>query len=410
MTGDRAGSTDLLAAAERAAPVESVEVVTQLLRTRLDARYVSFLVTDFTGNAVVRLSSTEAGEEREHIGLPGSVYDQAIRTQELCVRRPEGPGQAQIVAPVSNRGDAIGLLEVLLPGYPSPMALEAVAEAAHELAYIVVANRRFTDLYQWGRRTLPVSLAAEIQHQLLPDSLTCEADQFVLAGALIPAERIGGDTVDYSLDRRTLHLSLTDAMGHDVEAALLATLLVSALRCARRSGADLAEQAAQAHRAVVEHGHGRSTGALVTGQLLRLDLPTGQAEFVNAGHPWPWRVREGVLQQIVPHIDMPFGAPADGVFRVQRLDLRPGDRLVLVTDGMLDRNAAAADLPGLIERTQHLHPRETVQTLTQAVLDTVQGTLRDDATVMCLDWHGQGRTLRALRYGTDRSQGSPPAS
>jgi serine phosphatase RsbU (regulator of sigma subunit) len=229
-----------------------------------------------------------------------------------------------------------------------------------------------------------VSLAAEIQHQLLPDSLTCQADQFAVSGALIPSADIGGDTVDYSLDRHTLQMSLTDAMGHDIDAALLATLLVSALRRARRRGAGLAEQASQAHQAVLDN----SQGAMVTGQLLRIDLRTGDAVFVNAGHPWPWRLRQGVLEQIAPHVDMPFGAPMPGDFRVQSMDLAAGDRLVLVTDGMLDRNAAAADLPGLIERTRDLHPRETVQTLTQAVLSAVQGRLRDDATVMCLDWYG----------------------
>ncbi|WSX60303.1 serine/threonine-protein phosphatase [Streptomyces sp. NBC_00986] len=43
-------------------------------------------------------------------------------------------------------------------------------------------------------------------------------------------------------------------MGHDVDAALLATLLVGALRRARRSGADLAEQARKADQAMREHG------------------------------------------------------------------------------------------------------------------------------------------------------------
>ncbi|MDQ0772935.1 hypothetical protein QF026_001401 [Streptomyces aurantiacus] len=79
-----------------------------------------------------------------------------------------------------------------------------------------------------GRRTIPLSLAAEIQHQLLPASLTCEAAQFAVAGALEPADHVGGDTFDYVIDRDTVQLSVTDAMGHDVAAALLATLLVGA--------------------------------------------------------------------------------------------------------------------------------------------------------------------------------------
>ena len=91
---------------------------------------------------------------------------------------------------------------------------------------------------------MPLSLAAEIQHRLLPGSYTCEAGQFTLAGWLEPAGDVGGDTFDFALERDTLHLSMTDAMGHEVDAALLATVLVGALRNARRAGVGLAEQAA----------------------------------------------------------------------------------------------------------------------------------------------------------------------
>lgn len=219
-----------------------------------------------------------------------------------------------------------------------------------------------------------------------------EAPQFTVSGELIPAETVAGDTFDHSLDRHTLHVSITDAMGHDVRAALLATLFVGALRMARRSGADLTEQARQAHQALLDHG---THGSLVTGQLLRIDLRTGGVGLVNAGHPWPWLLREGHLHRITPEIDPPFGAPLPHPHRVQSRQLRPGDRLILVTDGMLERNAVAEDLPALIEGTRDLHPRDTVHVLTQAVLRAQQGVLHDDATVVCLDWRGTRDQLRS---------------
>jgi serine phosphatase RsbU (regulator of sigma subunit) len=63
-------------------------------------------------------------------------------------------------------------------------------------------------------------LSAEIQHRLLPGPQTCEAGSFTLAGWLEPASDIAGDTFDFSLARDVRHLSLTDAMGHGVAAAL----------------------------------------------------------------------------------------------------------------------------------------------------------------------------------------------
>ncbi|MGR8008515.1 PP2C family protein-serine/threonine phosphatase [Streptomyces hypolithicus] len=400
------GLGEALAAAEAAPPVESVDVVAATLRRQLGARSVSFLITDFTGTSVVRLGTADDIDlERpaDPIAVSGTVYDKVIRTQRPHVEPKGGGAWTRVIAPVTNRGDALGLLELYLPHHPGPDTLLKIGRSAHALAYIIIANRPFTDLYQWGRRTTPLSLAAEIQHRLLPTSLACEAAQFAVAGALEPAEFVGGDTFDYVIDRDHVQLSVTDAMGHDVDAALLATLLVGALRRARRQGADLAEQAQMADQAMAEHSGGR----YVTGQLLRISLHDGRTEFVNAGHPWPLRLRGGKVEEIVPTIDMPFGFLAPHTYTVQRLDLQAGDRLIMLTDGMLERSAADLDLPALIENTQDLHPREAARVLIEHVVHAHDGLLQDDATVMCLDWYGTESTRRDADHGADLTEASP---
>ncbi|MFF1722839.1 PP2C family protein-serine/threonine phosphatase [Streptomyces sviceus] len=400
-----------LEAAEAAAPVESLDVVARLLREHLGAVSVSFLITDFTGSSVVRLGaagSIDTDEPARRIKLRGTLYDDVIRTQRPGVEDKGDGTPVRIVAPVTNRGDAIGLLELFLPAAPDAVAMREISGTAHVLAYLVIANRSYTDVYQWGRRTTPLSLAAEIQHRLLPASLACEAAQFAVAGALEPADHVGGDTFDYVIDRDTVQLSVTDAMGHDVEAALLATLAVGALRRARRAGGDLAEQARQADQAMREHGR----KGYVTGQLLRISLIDGKTEFVNAGHPWPLRMRDGKVQEITPLVDTPFGflaSPASRAYRVQSLDLRPGDRLVMLTDGMLERNAGSLDLSDLIVRTRPLHPREAARTLIAAIVDANDGHLQDDATVMCLDWQGTNHSERDAATGADLMDASRPS-
>jgi len=335
-------------------------------------------------------------ETSQRVQLEGTSYGQALAAQRSVVLR-EGE-DTRILAPVTSRGEAIGVLELVVPFEPAAITLEDVEHAAHQLAYVVIANRRYTDLFEWGQRTVPLSLAAEIQRRLLPASFACEADQFTLAGWLEPAGEVGGDTFDFSLDRNSLRVSMTDAMGHSVDSSLLATLVVGSLRNTRRRGSTLVEQAQGAHDALLAYSQ---PGGFVTGQLVRVDLVAQTARVLNAGHPRPYRLRQGRVAEIDLAANQPFGATAGATWMDQELSLEAGDRVLLLTDGMLERNADSLDIASLLLASQHLHPREAIQYLTHAVLDAVGGELRDDATSLCFDWHGGAQDDRVAYAGAE---------
>ena len=65
-------------------------------------------------------------------------------------------------------------------------------------------------------------------------------------------------------------------------------------------------------------------------------------------------------------------------------------------------NSPTMNAMEVITETRHLHPREAVQALTQAVVEACGGDLRDDATVLCVDWHGGPTGERDASSGADR--------
>lgn len=299
----------LLAAVEQASPVDAVDVLAGELVRAVDARHVALLIANFSGDALVRLSHvTGAGweqagrnERAQPVPLAGTVHGHVLVTQSAEVVA-DGADRLVLV-PVTERGDAVGVLEVSLTREPDAATVEYLVAAAHALAYVLIASRRHTDLFEWAQRDVPFSVSAEIQRRLLPSAYTTEAGPLTLSGWLEPSHNAGGDSFDYSLDREFLYASLTDAMGHSTEAALLATLTVATLRNRRRA---LAAPAGQADAANAVLAHHATTDQFVTGLMLRVRLADGTTEVVNAGHPAPYLFRRGRVVSVDNTVQPPL--------------------------------------------------------------------------------------------------------
>jgi hypothetical protein len=125
---------DVLLAVEKAAPVDAVKAVTRRIGVSLDALWVSFLVADMSGRALVRLVHVPIGDvsgarrqdEDVAVVLPfdGGPQEQALRAQRVLVE--EAGGRFVVRAPVTQRGEAIGLLEMALSVAPTEAAVPRI--------------------------------------------------------------------------------------------------------------------------------------------------------------------------------------------------------------------------------------------------------------------------------------------
>lgn len=240
-------------------------------------------------------------------------------------------GRARLHLPVSVRGDRLGVLSVTLPGGEAVRRFEAeLADLADVLGREVLVAERDTDLYLRARRKDRLTLAAEMQWQLLPGR-SCSRSEYELGAQLEPAYAIFGDNFDWSATADRLMLYVTNGMGEGIEASLLTNLAINALRNARRAGISIADQAALADQAVYAHYRGRCYLSVL---MFDFDLATGRAGVVDAGSPRLLRLRDGTVEHVTFDAQLPLGMFEETDYVAQEFQVRPGDRLVFVSDGV----------------------------------------------------------------------------
>jgi serine phosphatase RsbU (regulator of sigma subunit) len=291
--------------------------------------------------------------------------------------------------PVTARGERIGVL-LCTPAPDDVDVRGELAEVATLLAHELQAAAAGTDRYRVAARTRRLTLAAEMQWELLPGRSRSQST-YSLAGQLEPSYSVRGDSFDWAEQEGKLFLSVLNGMGEGVSASLLAALATHALRNARRAGLSLADQAALADQAVYAEHHGRRH---VSALLLELDLAGGELSVVDAGSPRLLLLRDGAVDDLPLEAQFPLGMFEGSDYVVQRFPLRTADRLVIASDGVSEAAAAAgrygdAALRRFVRRTRVMAPLQAVRSLLGDLRSFLgHGELEDDAVVVCLDWTG----------------------
>ena len=354
-------------------------------------------LVDYEQSSLVPLLGP-AGTPRAHLSVDGSLAGRAFRAVELV--ETDAVDGRRLWVPLLEGVERLGVLEVAVPndGSPLPEGLRtAFTELAHLLAELLTSKSAYTDHYEWFRRRQAMVLPAEMQHRLLPP-LTFGTSRVVISGLLAPAYEVGGDAFDYALNGNLAHVAVFDAVGHGLQASLLANLAVSCYRNSRRAGLDLAHAAAMVDGALDDMFGGER---FVTALLGQLDIDTGLFRWINAGHPTPMLLRGA---QVVKELDGPPSLPlglnclsaGDEPFAVSSESLQPGDRLLLLTDGVDEARTEDGAFFGRTrlaefaarEAASGLATPEVMRRLQQAILRHQTGRLQDDATTLFVEWLG----------------------
>jgi serine phosphatase RsbU (regulator of sigma subunit) len=339
---------------------------------------------DFSGQELFPLTPGEATED-----VAGSMAGRTFSTgQPVTSERDDG---IRVWVPVSEQASRTGVLAVTI-GDATPEAIERVELLGVFAGLVIAAAARVSDVPYVRRKGREMSLAAGMQWDLLPP-LNTRAPGATIAGLLEPAYDIAGDAFDYSISGDYLDFAIIDGMGHGLASTLLTGLAVGAYRHARRSGASVTDMHAAIDQALTSHYDDES---FATGIVGRLAFRSGRLEWSCAGHPPPLLLRgRKVVAELTNDPVLPFGL--GGRPTLSTADLEPDDTLLLYTDGVTEARATDGALFGLDRLTDLLEqeaasgrpPEEILRRLVRALREHQPEGLRDDATLLLVQWTGR---------------------
>jgi serine phosphatase RsbU (regulator of sigma subunit) len=280
---------------------------------------------------------------------------------------------------------------------------------------MIVAKSGYSDTYARVRRSGKMAVQAELIWGFLVPR-TFATDRVLVAATLEPAYEAGGDAFDYSVRGDHLHVSIFDALGHDLAAGLLASVGVASCRSTRRAGGTLSDVVRRADHAIAGQF---ADIRFVTALLCDLDLTTGLFSWIPCGHPPPLLIRGNkVIKELARRPVPPLGLgsidshdkivarhpdarhpdarhPDDGdATPVYTERLEPGDRVLLYTDGVTEGRSADGTPFGLDRLSDFIirHSNdgisapETMRRLNHAISEYQRGRLQDDATIVLVEW------------------------
>ncbi|MEG1360458.1 MAG: SpoIIE family protein phosphatase [Clostridia bacterium] len=238
----------------------------------------------------------------------------------------------------------------------------------------------------------------DIAHRIQLSAVPREFKQFDerhslgVNGFIRPAREVGGDFYEvFEMDERRVAFVIGDVSGKGVPAALFMMRAQSLIKEHLLTHADMGLAITQVNRELCERNDAM---LFVTVFACVLDTSTGQVSYVNAGHNPPSILREGQREYLACRPGFVLGGLESITYRVGTIELKPGDGVVLYTDGVTEACNAAEELYGearleCLLKTCDLQGEQDVLNRVVADVDAFAGEApqADDITLLSFSWN-----------------------
>jgi sigma-B regulation protein RsbU (phosphoserine phosphatase) len=235
-----------------------------------------------------------------------------------------------------------------------------------------------------------LEVARRIQLSILPDGFPNSAN-FLVAARYVPMTSVAGDFYDFvAADNQRAGLLIADVSGHGVPAALIASMVKVAATSQRANAANPARLLAGMNSVLC----GNTQQQFVTAAYVYLDSQTRKLHYSAAGHPPMLLLRDGEVREVVEN-GLMLAAFDFATYSNATHLLKPGDRLLLYTDGIVEAESAKGEFFGqeslstLLRQTSAIAPAFAADRIISAVQQWA-ASQDDDLTVLICDYVENG--------------------
>lgn len=345
-------------------------------------------VAGSVSDALCKLRGTSAHLVVVDLNLPDSqgldTFDMIHNATDLPVVIYTGSSDDAL----THQAIAAGAQDYIVKGETDTHSL------TRSLRFAVERSQRSQAERELKRQQREIRLLHELQEALLPHSPQLEVDNLIAAAMIFPAERASGDCCDLiPLEDSKLLCYVADVSGHGMQASQLMLSVRSTIRAIAKYTIDPEEilvAASDLLLADFSHGH------FVTVIIVVVDPVAGTLTYATAGHDGYLFRANGQVENLAS-MYLPIGLKrVDNLSLKQKLGFTPGDRLLLVSDGIAETFNADQQMFGtqrLVSSVLDSHQREPAEIMRETIdrVNEFRGELRqaDDISMVCVTYATQ---------------------